>query len=112
MKTLLRYLAIFVAVAAADAQMAPPVPENLGLGLKQLVEISQRDQAELRSRFSSAPLINVDAAGRVLANVQLNGEKPIAEVRAALISLGLEITAVDEHWRSGVISVRLPLSVV
>jgi len=110
MNTLSRYLVIFFAAAAVQAQTVPPLPENLGLGLKELVEISQRDQVELQSRLASAPMINVDPSGPVVANVQLNGERPIAEVQAALIALGLEVTAIEEHWRSGLISVRLPLS--
>jgi hypothetical protein len=118
MRYFLLALCAFALAATADAQsaqspLAPDagaVPENLGLGLKQLVEVSQRDQLELQSRLASTRSINADAAGRVLANIQLNGEKPVAEVQAALIALGLEVTAVDEHWRSGVISIRLPLS--
>jgi hypothetical protein len=96
----------------AQNPLSPAIapPENLGLGLKQLVEASERDPLNLPSQLASTPSINADASGRVLANIQLNGERPVAEVQAALIALGLQITAVDEHWRSGVISVRLPLS--
>jgi Subtilase family len=96
----------------AQNPLSPAIapPENLGLGLKQLVEASESDPLNLPSQLASMPSINADASGRVLANIQLNGERLVAEVQAALIALGVEIAAVDEHWRSGVISVRLPLS--
>ena len=76
---------------------AVTVPDNLGLGLKQLVEASARDPLELQSRLTSTPLIQADVLDRVVANIQLNGEKPVAEVQAALFALGLEIIAVDER---------------
>src|SRR5437588_4414525 len=77
-----------------SAPNASALPENLDLGLKQLVEASQRDQRELQNQLASAPLINADASGRVVANIQLNGKKPIAEVQAALLAFGLEVIAV------------------
>src|SRR5438270_13604273 len=94
-------LAIAAAVHGQNSQFpsapnASAPPENLGLGLKQLVEASQRDQRELQSQLASAPLINADASGRVMANIQLNGEKPIAEVQAALLAFGVEVIAIDE----------------
>src|SRR6266403_1502214 len=106
-------LTTFALAIAAHAQVSPPlapVPENLGLGLRQLVEISQSDQAELKSRMSSAPSVNADNSGRVVVNIQLNGAAPLQELEAKLAELGLEIIATDSQWRSGVISAWLPLS--
>ncbi|HEY8835452.1 MAG TPA: hypothetical protein VIM09_07685, partial [Chthoniobacterales bacterium] len=106
-------LTTFAVAIAAHAQVSPPlapVPENLGLGLKQLVEISQSDQAELKSRMSSAPAVNADNSGRVVVNIQLNGTAPLRELEAKLVELGLEIIATDSQWRAGVISAWLPLS--
>jgi hypothetical protein len=106
-------LTTFAVAIAAHAQVSPPlppVPENLGLGLKQLVEISQSDQAELKSRMSSAPYVNADNSGRVVVNIQLNGAAPLQELEAKLVELGLEIIAADSQWRAGVISAWLPLS--
>jgi Subtilase family len=98
------------------AQLAAPltpaaVPENLGLGLRELVELSQTDQAGLQRQIQTAPAINSDEAGRIIANIQLDGKVPLAKVQADLVALGLEVIAVEDHWRSGVISVRLPLAV-
>ena len=116
MNRFLFWLCLLALTTSAHAQISPPaapgpVPENLGLGLKQLVEISQRDQVELRDRMSSsAASINADASGRVVVNIQLNGETALAELEAKLVALGLEIIATDSHWRAGVISAWLPLS--
>ena len=104
---------IFVAAFSAQGQNSSataPLPENLGLGLTQLVETSQRDPVQLKTRMSKAPSIVTDTAGRVVVNIQLNGERPIAEIQAQLAGLGVEIIAADPHWRSGIISGWLPLS--
>src|SRR3954447_8882179 len=100
---------LFAFGALAVAQVSP-VPENLGLGLRQLVESSRTDPAQLKARTAAAPAINAAAAGGVLVNVQQNGELPFPEVRPRLASLGAEITAADEQWRNGVISAWLPLA--
>ncbi|MFL6521447.1 MAG: S8 family serine peptidase [Chthoniobacterales bacterium] len=112
MKMFRRSLPILFLTTIARAQLATPaaVPENLGLGLRELVELSQIDQAGLQRQMQTTPAINSDTAGRVTANIQLDGKVPLAEIQANLIALGLEVIAVEDHWRKGVISVRLPLS--
>ena len=102
-------LATFAHAQTAAPITAPSVPENLGLGLRELVELSQTDHAALQQQVQAAPAINSDATGRVIANVQLDGKAPVAEVQANLSALGLEVIAVEDHWRNGVISVWLPL---
>jgi hypothetical protein len=109
-------LPILFLATIARTQLAAPVtpaavPENLGLGLRELVELSQTDQAALQRQIQTAPAINSDAAGRVIANIQLDGKVPPAKVQADLFALGLEVIAVEDHWRNGVISVRLPIAV-
>ncbi len=101
---------LFFALASLAVAQVSQVPENLGLGLRQLVESSHSDPAQLKTRVTAAPSINADAAGRVLVNVQLNGQVLFAEVQKSLAGLGAVITAADEHWRNGVISAWLPLA--
>lgn len=119
MKRLMFLSCTFAVVAAVHSQTSPAfapvssavlVPENLGLGLKQLVELYQHDENQARSRINSARSIMSDASGRVVVNIYLNGNTPPAEITAQLVDLGLEIMAVDSHWRSGVISAWLPIS--
>jgi hypothetical protein len=102
-------LAVFVLVQTATSILAAGVPENLGLGLKELVERSQQDRAGLQSQLAATPRINSDSANRVMANIQLDGKAPVADVQARLAALGLEVIAADDRWRNGVISVWLPL---
>jgi hypothetical protein len=115
-KFLLGICALVVAFAAhaQTSSIAPlstaSIPENLGLGLKQLVEISRRDQLELQKRMSSSASTNADTSGRVVVNIQLNGKTALGEVEAQLVGLGLEIIVTDPNWRGGVISAWLPLS--
>jgi hypothetical protein len=113
-----RFFLIACTLALADlaqAQNLPAVPvsavpENLGLGLRQLVEISQTDPGALRNRMSASRSVASDASGRVIVNIQLNGERPFAEVEAKLAALGAESFAADPNWRGGIISAWLPLS--
>jgi hypothetical protein len=107
-KIYLTCLGLLVGAVNVCAQLAGPIPENLGLGLRQLVETSQGNQAQAQAIV--APSVNADDAGRVLVNVQLNGTISLSEVEAKLVELGLEITASDSHWRNGVISAWLPVS--
>jgi hypothetical protein len=103
-------IAIHAQSLPANNPAASPVPENLGLGLKQLVELFQQDQVQLQTRISSTRSIMSDASGRVVVNIHLNGETPAADVVTGLTDLGAEVTAVDLHWRTGVISAWLPVS--
>jgi hypothetical protein len=114
MKRSIALVCAFALVTVLQAQPPPAataiVPENLGLGLRQLVELSQQDQGELRSKISSSKSIMSDASGRVIVNIYLDGHRPTAEVTARLADLGLEIIAIEDHWRSGVISASLPIA--
>jgi hypothetical protein len=103
-------LAALVFAQTATPSRAADVPENLGLGLRELVERSQQDQLGLHNQLAATPRINSDTANRVVANIQLDGKAPLAEVQTRLAALGLEVIAVDDHWRNGVISVWLPLT--
>src|SRR5947199_81957 len=106
-----RLAAFFLfALAPVALPQVAPVPDNLGLGLRQLVESSRSDPAQLQTRAMSAPSINADVAGRVLVNVQLNGEVAFAEMQTRLADIGAEITAADPNWRNGVISAWVPLA--
>lgn len=86
------------------------VPENLGLGLKQLVESYQTDQTQFRTTISSAQSIQADVANRVAVNIHLDGSRHLQDVRADLEGLGLEIVHVNAAWRAGIISAWLPIS--
>ncbi|HKP92501.1 MAG TPA: S8 family serine peptidase, partial [Chthoniobacterales bacterium] len=100
---------VFASTILGSAQTLP-IPENLGLGLRQLAELSQSDPPGLQTRLLTAPAINSDGAGRVLVNINLDGKAGLAEVESKIVGLGGEITATDDQWRHGVISAWLPLS--
>ena len=108
-------LAMTMAAHAQNVSPAAPVspltvPQNLGLGLRQLVEISQSDPVALRNRMSASRSIVSDTSDRVIVNIQLNGQRPFAEIEAQLAALGAESFAADPSWRGGIISAWLPLS--
>ena len=97
-------------MAVPLVSLGADAPENLGLGLRQLVENYQNDQAQFRAKISSAKTLQADAANRVVANIHLNGTKNVEQVAQELEDLGLEIIAIDPNWRTGVISAWLPIS--
>ena len=107
------------AISTAHGQTSPaltPVsgavvaPENLGLGLKQIFELYQADQAQARNKVASTGSIMSDASGRVVVNIYLDGKTAPDRMTAPLSDLGLEIIAVETHWRNGVISAWLPIA--
>lgn len=99
-------LAVFLPLAA----LAADPPENLGLGLRQLVETYQSDQAQFREEMSTSATVQSDTTDRVAVNIHLDGNKRIADLAADLQALGLEIVHTDSNWRNGVISAWLPIS--
>lgn len=119
MRRFLFLIGALVAVAAAHGQNSPaptPIvgtvaaPENLGLGLKQIVELYQQDQTQARSQVASSRAIMSDSSGRVVVNIYLDGKIAPEQMAAQLVDLGLEIMAVETRWRSGVISAWLPIA--
>jgi hypothetical protein len=102
--------ALGVAILLPLSSFAAGAPENLGLGLKQLVENYQNDQAQFRAKISDAKTVQADTADRVIVNIHLDGTKGVEDVAGDLEGLGLEIIAIDPNWRSGVISAWLPIS--
>ena len=110
-KLLLRYLLFgLIGTAAPLSSFAAGAPENLGLGLKQLVENYQNDRAQFRAKISDAKTVQADTADRVVVNIHLDGTKRVEDVAATLRDLGLEIIDVDSAWRGGIISAWLPIS--
>ena len=110
-KLLLRYLLFgLIGTVAPLSSFGAGAPENLGLGLKQLVENYQNDRAQFRAKISEAKTVQADTADRVVVNIHLDGTKRVEDVAAALRDLGLEIIAVDSAWRGGIISAWLPIS--
>jgi hypothetical protein len=99
-----------VALLLPLSSFAAGAPENLGLGLKQLVENYQTDRAQFRAKISDAKTVQADTADRVMVNIHLDGTKRLEEIATTLKGLGLEIIAVDSAWRGGVISAWLPIS--
>ena len=103
----------FALISAASGQApishARVVPENLGLGLRQLVELHLQDQIQVQNTIDSSKSIMSDSSGRVVVNIYLNGKMPLTVVTSEMAALGLEIIAADSHWHHGVISAWLPV---
>ena len=108
---LVRYLLFgLIGTIAPLSSFAAGAPENLGLGLKQLVENYQNDRAQFHAKIADAKTVQADSADRVVVNIHLDGTKRMEDVAGALEGLGLEIIAIDPNWRSGVVSAWLPIS--
>src|SRR5437763_8034906 len=119
MSRLLQLICALTVAATVHGQSSPaPTPissalvarENLGLGLRQIVKLFQQDQAHAHGKIASTRSIMSDASGRVVVNIHLDGRIAPTQIAAQLSDLGLEIMAVETHWRSGVISAWLPVA--
>src|SRR5476651_2349755 len=75
--------------ASALAAARSPVPDNMGGGLRQLVEEQQTGVAMTSSASAVLePLVLRDEQSRVLVNVWLDGKRSLSDVRNSLSALG------------------------
>ncbi|HEY5036592.1 MAG TPA: hypothetical protein VII74_05625, partial [Chthoniobacterales bacterium] len=113
MKVLITVVGMFVVTSLVWAQTpaaAPSVPENLGLGLRQLVTVQQQAPAQLSSKLAATPVIQSDQVANVIVNINLDGAQTPAMVSASLAALGVQIIGVETRWRNGVISASIPVA--
>lgn len=102
------------------------LPENLGAGLRELVEAHRAGQLtglDLRkSRLALNPATGrpvlayggrahmlVDSRNRVMVRIVLDGAVPVSRLHSDLRTLGVSVTATDPNWRAGVLEAYLPL---
>jgi Subtilase family len=94
------------------ASAQPPVPDNMGGGLRQLLE-AQANAATASSAVSAASLLEPrvlrDAQSRVLVNVWLDGKHPLPAVHQSLTGLGADVSAELAAYRQGVIAAYVPV---
>jgi len=110
-----------VALACLGAQAAPQAHANLGRGLRELVEqqaLQGGDLARPAAREALAGALarahvvapQLDAEGRVLVVVHLDGRRALAEVRERARGLGGRTLAEAPAWRHGAFSAWLPVA--
>ncbi len=115
-------LAIAQTAKPSAASAAGDVPENLTLGLRELVQSYQASAAGtsgVGSPLSSAaakavlatnPLARADDQGRVIVDIYLDGSATIDSVVAQLEGLGAKIESRVDWYDHGALAVWLPLS--
>src|SRR5581483_9780928 len=123
-RTLLFSIAVFVSFGFPAFAADDDMPRNLGGGLRELANWHAQNAAALpqtRKREvlhehvkTAEPRARIDAAGRVIVDVHLDGKGPAATVRAALEALGATVIAFEPGGRSssarhGVFSIYLPV---
>ena len=96
--------------------LAAPIPQNLGTGLRDIVEKelaakqagpNRVNAAQQPSVISNDKLKITDAQKRILVNVVLNGTVPVATIRDRITALGGAVTATNTRYRAGVIEAFL-----
>jgi hypothetical protein len=99
------------ALAASMSWAASPVPDNMGGGLRQLVEgqAAAATPAAVAAAALIEPRLLRDTQRRVLVNVWLDGKLPLAAVHQSLAALGAGITAELGSYRKGVIAAYVPV---
>jgi Subtilase family len=98
--------------ASMHAASQGPVPDNIGGGLRQLIE-AHGNAAAAPSALSAAaslePRLLRDTQSRVLVNVWLDGGRSLADVRQALADLGANVHSELSNYRKGVIAAYVPV---
>jgi len=98
--------------ASAGAVAQQSAPDNIGGGLRQLIE-AQRNVPSAAAAVSAAALLEPrllrDAQSRVLVNVWLDGTRPLAAVHQSLAGLGANVSAELGRYRKGVIAAYVPV---
>jgi hypothetical protein len=95
-----------------NAASQGPVPENIGGGLRQLIEAQGNAAAAPAPGSAAAHLerrVLRDAQSRILVNVWLDGARPLADVRQSLSDLGANVHAELATYRKGVIAAYVPI---
>ena len=104
--------AIVVSAFGASMSTASPVPDNVGGGLRHLIE-AQANAATAPSASSTAALLEPrvlrDAQSRVLVNVWLDGGRSLTDVHQSLETLGARVQAELPTYRKGVITAYVPV---
>ncbi len=97
---------------ALGAAPQGPVPDNVGGGLRHLIE-AQGTAAATSPAVSAAailePRVLRDEQRRVLVNVWLDGGRPLAAVRQSLTALGGNVLAELPSHGKGVLSAYVPV---
>ncbi|MBC8121913.1 MAG: S8 family serine peptidase [Gemmatimonadaceae bacterium] len=97
----------------------PVTPENLGLGLREIVtDYHGKPEAQAQAGRPSRQLLSeieerrgvTDDEGRVLVEIYLSGKTPLSEFKRILQKLGVEVTAEVPTYARGVLSAYLPLA--
>lgn len=101
-------LASALVTSMSSAQL--PVPDNLGGGLRHLVEArATATPAAVSAAALMEPRVMRDTQNRVLVNVWLDGNRPLATVHQTLAGLGANVAAELAGYRKGVISAYVPV---
>jgi Subtilase family len=115
-----------LAILPSFAQSAQTTPKNVGVGLRELIELDRSAVAKglpginllaaQKAAHSSAKKaatgvfrIHVDDQNRVLVNVHLDGSVAVDNVRQSLETMGLAIVDHNPNYRGGVISAYSPV---
>jgi len=96
--------------ASMSAAAAGPVPENVGGGLRQLIEAqgnAAAPEAQAAMRMLE-PRMMRDSEKRVLVNIWLNGDRSMEQVRRAVTALGAAVQAELPNHQKGVMSAWVP----
>ncbi|MBA3830564.1 MAG: S8 family serine peptidase [Chthoniobacterales bacterium] len=101
--------ALFAGVLSSPLS-ATPIPQNLGNGLRSLVQ-KQTSAATVSSFLDYEKLKITDAQDRVLVDIMLSGTVPLTTMRSRITALGNNrITISKANYRKGVIEAFVSLA--
>ena len=110
MRRLIVLTVLLLAGVLSNHLSATPIPQNLGTGLRTLIQ-KQASAASVSPFLDYEKLKISDSQNRVLVNIMLNGKLPLNTMRNRISALGgNKITATRASYRKGVIEAFVPLA--
>lgn len=108
-----------VKAAAGKINVAVDLPENLNLGLRELVQaynasLTGRSSAlthdQMQSVLADFPLARADDEDRLIVDIYLDGKASIDDVVSRLQALGCKIESRVDWYQNGALAVWLPVN--
>lgn len=97
--------------AITPALAAPvAVPQNLGGGLRPLVDLYFNKPAALQPALDASKVIQRDGANRIAVNIHLDGTVGMPQLKEKLQGLGLTTITEAPTWRKGLITAWMPMA--
>ncbi len=113
------HLATFALIALLSVGVvnaaAPALPDDIDSALQNLIS-SGATSSTVKAKALDPSAVGLaskgrfDSQGRVMVNINLNGQQPLANVHSSVVSLGGAVSGESSKYRNGLICAYVPVS--